>query len=439
MLVRPWRTAPRFIHSLLPLVGVNLIELLKIKIGLLEGAELEKFVRRLLPTVSNDYEHLTDTLNQLGRVTQGPADLYAYKPNGRYTAVLCSGQIKGLQAKVLNDIEKLRREDCAIRDTIDQVVICLSAPGSTDEVVYREACERHGWTATIYFLDRLAELASKSAELTDSFCAKELSEVRKKIAMETPPPTVTIPNPVKNRFYDCGKRVGIVRASLAMPPSRFIELIDYVSEKRLAYLESETIDVSDSEIANICEATGVSVEWLMHGTGSMFPIETISTYHWAQMKKLKDADPKSVHMLVNAETQQLLLLAHLHAQNWKIYSIAFDLNFAGWWGDHHQIPEIYEMLKQLANDYSGRIYGRVIGTEEFSDLHTGETHPALFMSATRAAGVHWFEQIFDHGRKDSMSDNYEGWYGKWFTSAQDYFNRYVSETDSSTVAPPHRY
>lgn len=413
------------------LQGLDLIGLLRFKIGLLEGAELEKFVRRLLPTISGEYEQLTDTLNYMGRVTQGPADLFAYKhANDRYTAVLCSGQVKGLQAKVLNDIEKLRRDDCKIRDKIDQVVICLSAPGSTSEAVYRKACERNGWSAMVYALDHLADFANKSPELTEALCGQELSEARKKAALEATPALVPPPAPARNRFYDCGKRVGIVRASLSMLPSQFIELIDYDSEKRLAFLESETIDMSESEIARVCEATGVSAEWLIHGKGSMFPIESISTYHWAEMKRLKDATPNSVHMLVNRETQQLVLLAHIHTKKWMIYSIVFDIDFAGWWGDHCQIPEIYQMFKQLAEDYRGRIHGRVIAPHEFADIHTGETHPALFMSANRASGVHWFEHIFDQGRKYSMAVNYEDWYGKWFISAQDYFNQHADETQA---------
>lgn len=429
------RPALDLTHCHLP--GLNLIELLKSKIGLLHGAELEKFVRRLLPTISSDYEQLTDTRNHLGRVTQGPTDLLAYKhANGRYTAVLCSGQINGLQAKVLDDIEKLRREDCEIRDEIDQVVICLSAPGSTDEAVYRKVCERHGWTAIVYSLDRLAHLANQSPELTDAFCAQELSEVRKKLALEAPPPPVTTPTPVKNRLYDCGKRVGTVRASLEMLPSRFIELVDYYSEKRLACLESGTVDMSESEIASVCEATGVSVEWLIHAKGSMFPIETLATYHWAEIKKLKEADPRAVHMLVNGETQQLVMLAHLHSKNWKIYGIVPALNFGSWWGDHHQIPEVYDMLKQLADDHRGRIYGRVIDPKAFADILSGDTHPAFFLDTTNAAGAHWFDDIFDYAHRYVIAENYEGRYGKWFTTAQDYFRRYAVETGPATVAEP---
>ncbi|WP_040072062.1 hypothetical protein [Pseudomonas batumici] len=411
-----------------------MIELLKSKIGLLHGAELEKFVRQLLPTVSSDYEHLTDTLNHLGRVTQGPADLHAYKQsNGRYIAVLCSGQISGLQAKVLNDIEKLIREDCAIRDRIDQVVICLSVPGSTDEEIYRNACAKHGWSTVVYALDRLAQLANQSPELTDALCARELSEMRKKLALESPPLPAPAPAPAKERLYDCGKRVGTVRARLALSPSEFIDLIDYDSEKRLGKLESETLDMSQSEITKVCEATGVSAEWLIHAKGSMFPIESISTYHWAELKQLKDANPKSVHMLVNSNTQQLVMLAHLHAKHWKIYCIVFDLNFAAWADGHFNIPEIYDMLKQLDDDYKRRIHGRMISPEDFADILSGDTHPARFLETTNNANMHWFDDFLDYRHRHSIAENYEDWYGEWFTTAQEYFKRYAVEKVASNV------
>jgi hypothetical protein len=409
-----------------------LIELLKSKIGLLHGAELENFVGRLLPTVSNDYELLTDTLTCLGRVTQGPVDLLAYKKaNGRYIAVLCSGQMSELKAKVLADIEKLRREDCAVRDKIDEVVICLSAPGSTDEEVYREACAKHGWSATIYSLSRLAHLANENPEIVDALCAVEISEVRQRVKIEEQP---TSSNPIKKRFYDCGKRIRAVRASLSMSPSRFIDLIDYDSEKRLAYLESETIDMEQAEIASVCNATGVSVEWLTHGEWRMYPIETISTYHWEEMRWLKNSSPTSVHILINDKTQQLVVLAHLHSSNWKIYSLAFDLDFAAWWGDHHHIPEIYDMLKQLAEDYKGRIFGRMIEPEEHANILSGQTHPALFMKQTKAAGAHWFDDIFDYGHRYAIAEKYEGWYGPWFTTAQNYFRRLVPKAPTASPA-----
>ena len=313
-----------------------MIELLKSKIGLLHGAELEKFVRRLLPTVSSDYDGLTDTLNYLGRVTKGPVDLLAYKKaNDRYIAVLCTGQYPGLKAKILDDIQKLRREDCEIREKIDEVVICISAPIGTDEEVFRNACAHHGWVSTTYALDRLAYLANESPEIIEALCAVEISAVRKRLDAEQKPLPIADPSETKKRFYNCGKRVNAVRTSLSMSPSQFVDLIDYDSEQRLGYLESETIEMSQAEITSVCKATGVCAEWLTHGERDMFSVESISTYHWEQMKWLKDACPASVHVLINDKTQQLVVLAHLHSKNWKIYSVVFDINFAAWWGDHH--------------------------------------------------------------------------------------------------------
>ncbi|MBK5516693.1 hypothetical protein [Pseudomonas sp. TH10] len=412
-----------------------MIELLKSKIGLLHGAELEKFVRRLLPTVSSDYECLTDTLNYLGRVTKGPVDLLAYKKaDDRYIAVLCSGQGPGLKVKILDDIEKLQRKDCEIRDKIDEVVICVSASVGTSEAIFRKACARHGWASTTYSLDRLAYLANESPEITEALCAVEISAVRKRLDAEQKPLPIADPSETKKRFYNCGIRVIAVRTSLSMSPSQFVDLIDYDSEQRLGYLESETIEMSQAEIASVCKATGVCAEWLTHGERDMFSVESISTYHWEQMKWLKDACPASVHVLINDKTQQLVVLAHMHSKNWKIYSVVFDINFAAWWGDHHQIPEVYDMLKQLADDYRERIYGRVIGPKEHADILSGQTHPALFMKKTNAAGTNWFDDIFDYDHKYPIAENYEGWYGSWFTTAQDFFSRLVPGTSASNLA-----
>lgn len=409
-----------------------MIELLKAKIGLLQGAELEKFVRQLLPTVSSDCDGLSDTLNRLGRVTKGPVDLLAYKKaSDRYTAVLCTGQHPGLKAKILDDIEKLRREDCEIRDKIDEVIICISSPIGTDEEVFRSACGRHGWGSTIYSLDQLAHLANESSEITESLCAVEISSIKKALDAKPKPLPVSAPDEPRLRFYNCGKRVNAIRKCLSMSPSQFVDLIDYDSEQRLGYLESETIEMSQAEITCACNATGVRVEWLTHGEKDMFSIESISTYHWEKMKWLRDASPASVHVLINDETQQLVMLAHLHSKNWKIYSVVFDINFAAWWGDHHQIPEVYDMLKQLADDYRGRIYGRVIGPKDQTDILTGQTHPALFLTKTKSAGAHWFEDIFDYEHKYLHASDYEARYGAWFTTAQFFFSRLVPKIPAS--------
>jgi hypothetical protein len=403
-----------------------LIELLKSKIRELHGAELEKWVRRLLPTVSSDYEYLSDTLNHRGRVTKGPVDLLACKKaNGRYIAVICTGQESGLKAKVLADIEKLRREDCEIRDKIDEVTICIPATVGADEEAFRKACAHHGWASNLYTLDRLADLASKSVEITHTLCAVEISALTNMLVAQQKSLAVAQLGETRKRFYNCGHRVHTLRTRLSMSPSQFVDLVDYDSEQRLGYLESETIEMSQLEIAKVCNATGACTEWLTHGDGNLFSIEALSTYHRDTINWLRDAAPASVHMLINDETQQLVVLAHLHSKNWKIYRVAFDINFARWWGDHYQIPEVYDMLKQFADNHWGRIYGRVIKPQEQTEILSGQTHPGLFLKNTNAVGIKWFEDIFDYQRVTHTTNYYETWYGSWFTTAQDYFSLYV--------------
>ncbi|WP_054995069.1 hypothetical protein [Pseudomonas ficuserectae] len=91
------------------------------------------------------------------------------------------------------------------------------------------------------------------------------------------------------------------------------------------------------------------------------------------------------------------------------------------------------MLKQLADDYKGRVFGRTIGPKEHADILSGMTHPALFMKKTNSAGAHWFDDIFDYDHGHSIAEKYEGWYGKWFVAAQDYFSRLVPKTAAPSL------
>ncbi|RMO27633.1 hypothetical protein ALQ44_02876 [Pseudomonas syringae pv. pisi] len=94
---------------------------------------------------------------------------------------------------------------------------------------------------------------------------------------------------------------------------------------------------------------------------------------------------------------------------------------------------IAPLLKHLADDYKGRVFGRTIGPKEHADILSGMTHPALFMKKTNSAGAHWFDDIFDYDHGHSIAEKYEGWYGKWFVAAQDYFSRLVPKTAAPSL------
>ncbi|QII98792.1 hypothetical protein GII23_01265 [Stutzerimonas balearica] len=406
-----------------------MIEILTVKIGSMHGGSLEQLVRRLLPRVSKDYIETKATYNFMGRETPGPVDLFAYKREiDRYAAVICTGQVSGLKDKVLADIEKLKSEKCEIRDKIDEVVICISAPVKTEEEIYRQACVDNGWRATIFSLCSLAHLVNENQDIANDICASEIAGIVKKLEEDKKIKGGGGVMSVKSgRYYSCGGRVATVRQGLDMSLSRFIDLVDYDSERRLQHLEDDDIEASAVEVERIASATGASERWLKHGEGNIYEVETLSTYHWDAMEWLRNSKPSSLYMLVNSNTQSMVLLAHIQSMSWKIYELGFSIDFWNWWGDERYIPEIYSMFSRLSEDYRGRIYGRIIDNALWRDILSGSTHPASFLKKTNSFGSNWFDDLLDIRHKYPISDNYEGWYGKWFVSVQEHFRRYVSE------------
>lgn len=407
-----------------------MIQILTMKIGSMHGGVLEQLVRRLLPRASKDYKEIRGTYNFMGRETSGPVDLFAYKiETDSYSAIICTGQISGLENKILTDIAKLNSEKCKIRDKIDEVVICISAPVKTEEETYRKACSDNGWKATIYPLCTLAHLALENQDIAGDICASEIAGVVKMLEESDRKEREAhkAMNIKSSRFYNCGSRVAAIRQGLDMSPSRFIDLIEYDSEQRLKFLEDETVEANSSEIERIHTATGVSERWLKHGEGFMYEIETLSTYHWQTMEWLRNSKPSSLYLLINSKTQSLVLLAHLRSMHWRIYELGFSIDFWNWWGDEHYIPEIYSMLSELACDYKGRISGRIIEEELMADIVSGSTHPAGFLKKTNSFGSNWLEDLLDIRHKQLISDNYQVWYGAWFIKVQEHFRRHVIE------------
>ncbi|MDN6860790.1 hypothetical protein QO207_29720 [Pseudomonas sp. CAN2814] len=400
------------------------------KIGSMHGGVLEQLVRRLLPRASKDYKEIRATYNFMGRETLGPVDLFAYKiETDSYSAIICSGQMSGVESKIISDISKLNSEKCKIRDKIDEVVICISAPIKTEEETYRKACSDNGWKATIYPLCSLAHLALENQDIAGDICAAEIAGVVKMLeASDRKEREVYKEMNIKaSRFYNCGSRVASIRKGLDMSPSRFIDLIEYDSEQRLKYLEDETVEAKSSEIERIHAATGVSERWLKHGEGCMYEIETLSTYHWQTIAWLRSSNPSSLYLLISSKTQSLVLLAHLRSMHWKIYALGFSIDFWNWWGDEHYIPEIYSMFSELAHDYKSRISGRIIDENLMASIMSGSTHPAGFLKKTNSFGSNWFDDLLDIRHKYPISEKYEAWYGVWFARAQEYFRRYVAE------------
>jgi hypothetical protein len=402
----------------------------------MNGSEFERFIRRLLPKVSYSYKNIKGTYNYKSKETKGPVDLFSYQEeSNKYVAIVCTTQSSGLKAKILSDIESLTNENCHIRNDIEHVVICVSNIIKTEEIEYRNKCKNYGWTAEIYSLDSLVYLATEHPDISDDLCAEEIQEISKRNVKQQGSTMIADEKPHKNdtkeieythkiRMYDCGNRIKEIRSNLDYSTSRFIELIDIHSEKSLVTIEDRVQEASTEVINSISNKTGVSVRWLKHGEGEKFESDSISTWGLDKLDVIKSWNPQSLYFLINKESMSLVMLAHLHDLNWKIFDFSFTLDFWNWWGDEKYIPEIYDLLNRFSKEFGQCPYGRILSNEEYSEITSGNIHPSLFLNKTNTFGMNWFDDLQDIHHKYPISSNYEEWYGEWFIKIQSYFKKY---------------
>lgn len=398
----------------------------------MDGGEFERFIRRLLPKLSHNLKNIKATYNYKGKETKGPVDLFAYKEiSGSYIAVICTTQSGGIRKKLLSDIESLASKECHIRDKIDEVIICVSSVIRTEEIEYREKCLEFGWRAEIHSLDSLVYLTHEHPDIVDDLCAKEIQEIISRNNKETL--LVEEKNIINQddigrsqriRMYDCGDRIKALREELDMSASRFIELVDFNSEKELLCIENRDHEASTTFIDDICQRTGLSHRWIKHGEGYRYEIDSIPTWGLDKLDLIKNWNPKSLYFLINKENMSLVLLAHLHDLNWKIFSFTFTLDFWNWWGDEKYIPEIFDLLNRFSKEFTHCPYGRILEDNEYKKITSGNIHPSIFLKNTNSFGVNWFDDLQDIHHKYPIAKNYESWYGDWFVKVQSYFKKY---------------
>ncbi|MFQ2630238.1 hypothetical protein ACK30Y_05165 [Aeromonas caviae] len=408
-----------------------MIDLLQFKIGTMNGSEFERFVRRLLPKTSYKFKNIKATYNYKGKETKGPVDLFSYKEETKtYAAVICTTQSEGVRGKITSDIDNLASEKCHIRNDIDEVFICVANVVRTEEIEYREKCLEHGWRAEIHSLDSLVYLTNEHPDIVDDLCAKEIQGIINRynghntMKREINFSQEDIDKAQRVRMYDCGNRIYEIRNELGISSSRFIELVDFNSEKELLIIESLAKEASSILTDEISKRTGVARRWIRHGEGNKYEIDYISTWGFDKLDVIKSWNPKSLYFLINKKTMSLVLLAHIHDLNWKIFGFSFSLDFWNWWGDEKYIPEIFDLLNRFSKEFAQCPYGRILEEHEYNEILSGGIHPSIFLKRTNKFSVNWFDDLQDIHHKYPISSSYEDWYGEWFVKIQSYFRKY---------------
>ena len=97
-----------------------------------------------------------------------------------------------------------------------------------------------------------------------------------------------------------GERLREIRIELGLSSSEFVEAIGFSSEQKYLKKEDNLEDRTTSEIFRIQEVTGVSSEWLKHGTQPKCEVEAL--WWWESpsncVKQLVDDQPSIIYVTV---------------------------------------------------------------------------------------------------------------------------------------------
>ena len=407
-------------------------DIIRFELGIMQPGSFEKLICELMPRIDKTYMNIQPTFNSKGKTTKGCTDLHSYKEaTGTYTVFICTttDTNNSIQKKILSDINKLINTSCYIKDQIDEIVICLNTPTKTEEIIYRQECQKFGWKCILFSLENLTRKIMEYPDLVDLLCSKSIEQFKQyDQGRFMPNNELQVEPPIKTeKMFSCGHRISEIRNDINLSKSRFIDLIEFTSEKQLTEIENGELEVSESQIANICNNTGVSINWLKHSEYRKYDYHVIHTNETEIVNKIKQLQPNIVYFMIEPKSMSPLLFVHINNFNWRLYTFTFSIDFWNWFDDHYQISRIYKLFKTIHREFMYNIQGRIIDQETYDSAISGKIHISTLIKVTFANGQCWFDDLFDINHEYPISEDYVKWYGEWFGKLQDYFKQYLTE------------
>jgi len=379
-------------------------------IGGMGDDEFERFMCDLLPRIYSEFDRLEPSFNSIGKTTKGKCDAHVYHAvDDTYTPIICSTQQTNIKSKIIEDIYKLSATNFASK--IRRVILCVNSPIKDEIEEYRNACQERGWNLEAISLERMTQFSLNHADLLAEYFREMLPESGQE-------------NLLLRRF-DCGLKLKEAREDLGVSISKLIEYIDFSSERDWKNIENGHNDVSEKYITAFSDFSGISADWIKHGSGKKYSVEKIYDY---QMEKIDSIASKGVlasYMLIDPKPMDILLLVQFSEYHWKVYEFAFTLDFWNWIGDERHIPTIFELLKgvKLKLNYP---QGRIVSSQLIDELKSGAKHISTSFKSI-GQNKYWFDDLFDIYHKYPIAQDYERQHGEWFVRLQSEFCKYIKD------------
>jgi len=389
---------------------------LRLAFASLSPQHFERVCCQLLRLYSNEYIGINSNLDALGKTKPGTPDAYVRDNDGRYIALQFTTQKDRVREKVLSDINKLSSDKCHFTDKIHKVTICITTnPSSEIELFYNE-CEKLGWQCHIFTLDKLVTVSQNHPEFCQQYLNVFVPSQSEKTAIE--------------QFFLCGERIKELREERKLSSSRFIDLIEHYSELDLLKIELNEQECPSSLIEKVSVLTGAEVNWIKHGEGKKYLVESLPYYApEISNKTIEINNPKELYFCLNTDNFDMYLIVKCNENKWIKYYFDYSLDFWDWYGDLHYIPQIFNQLKSIYEsfDKSGCwVRGRTYNNKNFQLLENSEDNfLGNLLEKLPKQGENWIDDIRDIHHRYPISDRYESIYGAWFIDMQKYFRKSV--------------
>lgn len=238
---------------------------------------------------------------------------------------------------------------------------------------------------------------------------------------------------VTESYFDCGHRIREAREDLDLSTSKFIEAINYHSEKHFKNIEQRQEECPTSILHRISQLTGISTEWLKHGTDYKYPYSDLDPHDINNfVGSLKNLNPTNLYFCTETKHNEVVLVVQTSIYNWQIVTFQFRLDFWNWMEDHWYIPRVYEIIDRIHEEFHFDIYGRIYPTLTFEKLSSMMHHPKMIIESSKVEGRHWSDDIRDAYHTSHTAKGYSS-YGKWFLKVQEYFKQYCEPGQIKTV------
>lgn len=184
--------------------------------------------------------------------------------------------------------------------------------------------------------------------------------------------------------FDCGTRLKRLREDLGLLTSQFTELIEYPSEKWYRKVEEGKVEIEEAFLVKAADATGISLNWLKHGTMRMFEDVRINVTSSNAFDYIKKLNPSELHLLIDETSYLFCGVARVEPHRWVNLCFGVALNFHTWWGSENCIPNIREFIESCFDEPGFQTNAYLVGGDLLSQSEdTVEIHPQALVKMMR--------------------------------------------------------